>query len=755
MIAAARVRAGNTGAAARTLPPAAWAYLGLVVTVAVALAGVAIAGGRPSVEEWFAFAVLASCAAAAEVFLVPSGSNHGFNSAILFVVAATLLLPVELVALVGLAQHLPDVLKRRYPWYIATFNVANYTLSGLAGWGAAHLVAGNGIDEVAHRFAVAGVAAALVWILLNHVLLAVMLRLARGHSFRESGLFSKRGIGGELAVGVFGVALAALWSTNVWLAPAAMAPLLLSHRSFSNLGALRETEDRFRAMFESAIVGAVVLDLGGRILSTNRAFEEMLGFAKGEVAGAAALDLVHEEDRERGRGLFRELVEGRRPEYRLEQRFHAKGGRVVWAEVALSLARDADDFPRFAIATLDDVTRRHEEEHERARLEQALRQAQKMEAVGQLAGGIAHDFNNLLTAISGYAELALGRAELSPGVRRDVEEIHKSADRAGALTRQLLGFSRKQIIKPAPLDLKDVVGDVERLVRRLIGENIEVATVFGRAVPLVHADPGQLEQVLVNLVVNARDAMPDGGRLVIETGFRNVDAAAAGSRPGLVPGPYVTLAVRDDGHGIDDETKAKVFEPFFTTKEPGKGTGLGLATVYGIVKQNNGYIELESEPGQGATFTVYLRPLDEVPAEHDDDGDESGSATAAGSERVLLVEDEDVVRTLLCEVLEMSGYEVLAASNGLDALELARGQRRPIDLLITDVVMPKMSGRELADHLRSIHWQARVLYMSGYTDGAIVQSGVLDASTEFLQKPFSFDDLAGKVRSILDAGPAR
>jgi CheY-like chemotaxis protein len=374
-----------------------------------------------------------------------------------------------------------------------------------------------------------------------------------------------------------------------------------------------------------------------------------------------------------------------------------------------------------------------------------------MEAVGQLAGGVAHDFNNLLTAIRGYSEFALSRVgDGNPGLQKDIEEISKSADRASSLTRQLLAFSRKQLLQPRILQLNDVVGEVDKMLRRLIGEDIEVVTVFGRALGRVKADPGQIEQVLVNLVVNARDAMPDGGKLTVETSNVDVDADFAASHAGMSPGRYVMLAVHDTGHGIDAETRSRLFEPFFTTKEQGKGTGLGLATVYGIVKQSGGYIIVESEPGRGATFRVFLHRLeagvDEVEPLVPFDGERP-----RGSETVLLVEDEDVVRNLVREILERNGYAVLEARHGGEALELGEQHVEPIHLLVTDVVMPKMSGHELAERLVGIHPETRVLYMSGYADGPIGQQGVLDPQTAVLQKPFSFEDLAQKVRKVLDA----
>jgi PAS domain S-box-containing protein len=385
---------------------------------------------------------------------------------------------------------------------------------------------------------------------------------------------------------------------------------------------------------------------------------------------------------------------------------------------------------------------------ERKRAEDQLRQSQKMEAVGQLAGGVAHDFNNLLGVITGYAGLLL--KDIGPehtGARR-LEQIHKAADRAAALTRQLLAFSRKQVLQPRVLDLNAVVSDVEKMLGRLIGEDIQIITVL-KAEGRVKADPGQIEQVVMNLAVNARDAMPRGGKLVLETDDVELDENYLPTHPGARPGPHVLLAVSDTGHGIDAETLTRIFEPFFTTKDQGKGTGLGLSTVYGIVKQSGGYIMVYSEPGRGSTFKVYLPRVEE----------EAEAVVAAvvppepserASETILLVEDEKSLREMVREILEEGGYTVLEGGSPEEALAAARSHAGPIHLMLTDVVMPRMGGRDLAAELAALRPDMRVLYMSGYTDNAIVHHGVLDAGTHFLQKPFTTDALFRKVRAVLD-----
>jgi nitrogen-specific signal transduction histidine kinase len=393
------------------------------------------------------------------------------------------------------------------------------------------------------------------------------------------------------------------------------------------------------------------------------------------------------------------------------------------------------------IATKMDVT-------ERKSLEAQLRQAGKMEAIGQLAGGVAHDFNNLLTVISGYGQLLKGR--LSPQDLDHLEEILKASDRAAALTRQLLAFSRRQILTPQVLDLNSIVANLENMLRRLIGENIELKTVQQSGLGRVKADPGQVEQVIINLAVNARDAMPEGGKLTIETANVDLDGTYARSHAGVLPGPYVMVAVSDTGIGMNAETLAHMFEPFFTTKEKGKGTGLGLATVYGIVKQSVGYTAVYSEPGHGSTFKVYLPRVEEAVTKAE--SAKRGPGLAKGLETVLVAEDEEGVRSLVGKVLESYGYKVLEVREPGEALTIVEQYAKPIDLLLTDVVMPHMSGKELATRLTTVHPEVKVLYMSGYTDDAIVRHGILEAGTFFLQKPFRPSALVQKVREVLDNG---
>jgi PAS domain S-box-containing protein len=512
---------------------------------------------------------------------------------------------------------------------------------------------------------------------------------------------------------------------------------------------VRQAEEKYRSIFENAVEGIFQATPDQQLLTVNPSMARILGYespreliADFNATGRKLWLDPQTTDRIKAALDSAGLVEA------LPIETARKNGDTIWLSLNLRLVKDERGVTIYREGTIEDITARMEAESQRKQLEQQLRQSQKMEAIGQLAGGVAHDFNNLLTAINGYSSLALQRAAPDDRIRGYLEEIKKAGERAANLTRQLLAFGRKQMLKPILLNLNDVVSEMSKMLRRLIGEDICFDARFDPELKHIRADPGQIEQVLVNLVVNSRDAMPHGGTLRIETANFEIDHEFASRHLGLMPGKYVVLTVSDDGCGMDEETKARIFEPFFTTKEKGRGTGLGLSTVYGIVKQSGGNVWVYSEPGDGTVFKVFLpqfQQQSESPTKPSID-----LVPPRGSETILLVEDEDVVRGLARQILEQAGYHVLDARGGEEAIRLCRKLRGPIDLLLTDVVMPETSGKEVADRLTKLRPATRVLYMSGYTDDAIVHHGVLDSDVEFIQKPFTPVALAKKVREVLD-----
>src|SRR5213079_1806540 len=464
-------------------------------------------------------------------------------------------------------------------------------------------------------------------------------------------------------------------------------------------------------------------------------------------AAVVGLDMardVYADAAERQRLVERDSYSDRQYD-NVEATWKRRDGRLLTVQLSVRAVRNAAGRVEYYETFVRDVT-------DQRRLQQQVLQSQKLEAVGRLAGGVAHDFNNLLTVITSYSDLVLEGLAPGDAKRDDLEQVRKAADGAAALTRQLLAFSRQQVVEPRVVSLNTVVEGLQKILRRVIGEDIELAITLSPDLESVRADVGQLEQVLMNLVVNARDAMPTGGRLTVETANVEHDPEYARDREAAAVRRFAMLAVTDTGCGMDEATKARIFEPFFTTKETGKGTGLGLATVYGVVKQSGGDIWVYSEPGQGTSFKVYLPRVTEAP-----EPTRPGPAAAAplrGSETVLLVEDDEMVRTLTRRMLEARGYTVLSASRGEDALGVVERHDGPIDLLVTDVVMPGMSGRAVAQRLLELRPGLKVLYLSGYTDDAIVRHGMLEPGIAFLQKPFSADALARKVREVLDARPA-
>src|SRR5213082_585476 len=501
---------------------------------------------------------------------------------------------------------------------------------------------------------------------------------------------------------------------------------------------LHESERKYRLLFETNPEPMFVYDFETlRIMAVNEAAITRYGYAESEFLALTIRDIRPVEEQGRlEQELARRTDEGA---VRTGVRHRAKDGRLFEVDLVARPLEFAGRRARLVLAR-DVTAQRH--------LENQLRQSQKMEAVGQLAGGIAHDFNNLLTAILGSTQLLLQATPPGDVRREDVEEIRNAGLRAAELTRQLLAFSRRQVLAPKVLELNAVVANMDKMLRRLIGDDVELATALHTEAGAVNADPGQIEQVLLNLVVNARDAMPGGGRVLIETTRMTLRDELVERRHRLPPGDYVCLAVTDSGLGMDEATQAHLFEPFFTTKEVGKGTGLGLATVYGIVKQSGGYIWVYSEPQRGTTVKVYL-PRVPGTAEPPLPAPEP-PALRGGHETVLLVEDAAPVRTLARRALEARGYTVLDAADRPSAIELSRRHSGVIDALVTDVVMPGMSGRELAERLAPTRPEMKVLYTSGYTDDAMVRQGVLSAGVAFLQKPFVPDTLARKVRDVLD-----
>jgi PAS domain S-box-containing protein len=506
-------------------------------------------------------------------------------------------------------------------------------------------------------------------------------------------------------------------------------------------------------LIEASPLAIITFDPEGVVTMWNPAAERIFGWRRNEALGTR-LPFVPAEKQEEFLALRRRALLG---EVFTEPELHRRraDGSPIVVSVSTSPLRRTDGTIYGIMSILMDVTERKAAEESRARLtmvEEQLRRSQKMEAVGRLAGGVAHDFNNLLTAISGYSDLLLHRLPDYSTLRRDVEEIRKAGDRAAMLTRQLLAFSGRQVLQPKVLDLNTVVTNLGQMLRRLIGKDIELSTDLSPSLSRVKADPGQIGQVIVNLAVNARDAMPDGGRITIATADAELSPAYAVVHTDVRPGPHVLLSVADTGQGMSDETQAHLFEPFFTTKERGKGTGLGLATVYGIVQQSGGHIRVNSAADRGSTFLIYL-PRVEAP----EDGVQRADRPllphpSPGTETVLLAEDEEMVRRLAREILSGNGYKVLEAGNGREALLLSEAHRGEIHLLLTDVVMPKMSGRELTERIRPLRPDLRILFMSGYTDDAILRHGVLEDGIPFLQKPFTAEELARKVREVLDSG---
>jgi PAS domain S-box-containing protein len=515
---------------------------------------------------------------------------------------------------------------------------------------------------------------------------------------------------------------------------------------------LRAAESRYRTLVERLPAITYVAELGaeGPWHYVSPQIESILGFSPAEWLSSPAnwLDRIQPEDRHIALAAEKRFQETQEL-YQAEYRMLARDGRVLWFRDEAVMLRDTNSQRLLMQGVMYDIT-------ERKRLEDQLRHSQKMEAVGQLAGGVAHDFNNLLMLIQAHNERLRERIGSNDPAHKDAVEIEHAVVRAASLTRQLLAFSRKQVLQPKVLDLNVVLTEVAKMLDRLIGKNIELKVAQGQFLWRVKADPGQMEQVILNLAVNARDAMPHGGKLLIETGNIELDESYARSHEGVAPGQYVRLTVADTGMGMDVETQARMFEPFFTTKEPGKGTGLGLATVYGVVKQTGGWIWVSSEPGEGTRFEIYLPQIEEVEKSMTTSTKKATTISAPqGTETVLLVEDQDGIRELVGEFLRRKGYTVLRAVDGDEALRLAAEHHDEIDLLLTDILMPNIGGRELAKRLTQLRPQMRVLFMSGYPEHTSLGGEAMGPPAAVLQKPFSMDNLACKIRNVLAEADSR
>ena len=502
-----------------------------------------------------------------------------------------------------------------------------------------------------------------------------------------------------------------------------------------------KSEHLVAALMESASQAIVAIDRTGKMVVANRRAEVIFGYSREELLGAR-IELLLPESKRGGHARDRDNYFAH-PRIRpmgigMDLLARRKDGTEFPVEVSLSYVETPEGV--FAIALVSDISQRKQ-------LEEQLLHAQKMEAVGRLAGGVAHDFNNMLTVIAGYNRMILDELSAMDPLRGYAEEILKAADRAGALTNQLLAFSRRQIMRPRVINVNTVLGQTHKMLQRLIGEDVELAMILAAGVGNIRGDPGHVEQAIVNLAVNARDAMPLGGRLTIETANVVLDENYAKTHMGVIPGEFVMIAVSDTGHGMNTETRRRIFEPFFTTKEKGKGTGLGLATVYGMVKQTGGDIWVYSELGRGTTFKLYFPRVAEAVTETlEGDTDQT---RRSGGETVLVVEDEKAVRDLTVRMLQQLGYAILTASSGVEALDVSRNHSGSIVLLPTDVVMPNMSGRQLADALMVERPDTKVLYLSGYTENTIVHHGVLDAGVDFLPKPFTREALSRKLCDVL------
>lgn len=518
--------------------------------------------------------------------------------------------------------------------------------------------------------------------------------------------------------------------------------------------AIRKSEEKYRTIIENIEEGYYEVDLAGNFIFANDPEAKTLGYSMEELIGMNYCNYTELETSKRVYEVFNQVYKTGKSIKDFSFDVIRKDGEKRSIEVSVSLIKDSEGKPIGFRGISRDVTERKHAEAKMTALQEQLRQSQKMEAIGQLAGGVAHDFNNLITVIRGYTDLILHSIDKNNPLYEDTLEIKNASEKAESLTRQLLAFSRKQILQPKVLELNTLISNMAKLLKRLIGENIELITNFSADKAKIMADPGQIEQVFINLVVNARDAMPEGGKLIIETCNLEIDEEFTHNHINMNPGPYVELSISDTGIGMSQEIKEHIFEPFFTTKEKGKGTGLGLSTVFGIVKQSGGNILVYSEPDQGTTFKIYLPRVEEtLESKESFESKNNIPSQHMGNETILVVEDEEVLRKLITSVLKKRGYKIIEASDGEDALDLIKGQKEnSIHLVITDLVMPRMSGPELIKKLSLLHPETKVLCISGYTVNPMIQPELLKPQTSFLRKPFAPETLAQKVCEIINGG---
>jgi PAS domain S-box-containing protein len=537
------------------------------------------------------------------------------------------------------------------------------------------------------------------------------------------------------------------------LVPAVQRALMEAENS-KNLAskerALHKALYRLQLQIRFMPLACIVWDPEYRIREWNPAAECIFGWSEAEACDKDIRELIVPPEEHELRFVHMEKILAEGDGSRTISVNTTKSGKRITCEWFRTHLKDEAGNLAGVLSMANDITEEKKAEEALAQSLEQLRQSQKIEAVGRLAGGVAHDFNNLLTVITGYCELMMIKIGEGNPLLQDLQEVSKSADRAAGLTRQLLAFSRRQILQPKVLEIDTLVPEMDKMLRRLIGEDIDLVTILGADAGKVKFDPGQIEQVIANLVINSRDAMPDGGVITIETANVELDQAFVRKHGGAWPGPHVMLAVSDTGCGMSPEILSKAFDPFFTTKEKGKGTGLGLSTVFGIVNQSGGCIYVYSEPGRGTTMKIYLPRVTGETSPKDEKRDAGFEDRLHGSETILIVEDEETLRKLASSILEGYGYTVLTAGDGEEALQLLSDRQGIPHLVLTDVVMPKMGGRGLSDRIKSIHPGTRVLFMSGYTDNAIVHQGVLNPGVSYLQKPFTPKALARKVREVLD-----